>query len=177
MKVFIAGPRSVTKLNPIVIKKLDNIMMKKYKILVGDANGADKAVQKYCSEQGYNNVVVYSTGERTRNNIGNWEKINVSAPKGLKGFDFYAVKDKQMAKDADYGFMIWNGRSKGTFNNLINLVKFNKTALLFLTTNNKYYKIKDMDDINKLTKLVNNYEIDQFLINRINSDEQLILEL
>lgn len=34
-----------------------------------------------------------------------------------------------MAKAADYGFMIWNGKSKGTLNNIINLVQYNKNVL------------------------------------------------
>lgn len=31
-----------------------------------------------------------------------------------KGFNFYASNDLEMAKNADYGLIIWNGKSRGT---------------------------------------------------------------
>lgn len=58
MKVFIAGPRKVTKLNQQVKDRLENIKRNNYTVLVGDANGVDKAVQSYFNNVFYNNVIV-----------------------------------------------------------------------------------------------------------------------
>lgn len=63
-------------------------------VLLGDTNGMDRAIQQFFS--GIN------TG------------MYLSMPVRVKGFDFYAAKDKTMAENADHGFMIWNGKSKGT---------------------------------------------------------------
>lgn len=56
----------------------------------------------------------------------------------------------KMAESATYGFMIWNGQSKGTLNNVINLTKNNKKTLVYFAPNNKFYcvhKLVDFDSI------------------------------
>lgn len=55
-----------------------------------------------------------------------------------------------MTKDADYGFMIWNGKSKGTLNNIINLTKQNKKVLLYYTPHKKFYTINTLAMAEKL---------------------------
>jgi hypothetical protein len=96
MKIFIAGPRAVSKLTPDINNRLHGIFTKGYNILVGDASGVDKAVQHYFSQLGYRNVVIYASNGKARNNLGNWRIEGVSAPDNIKGFDFYAMKDKAM---------------------------------------------------------------------------------
>lgn len=111
MKVFIAGPRAISRLNSEARKRIDNIIDGGYTILIGDANGIDKAVQQYCTEKKYDNVKVFASNGKARNNIGLWDVVKVEIDSSTKGFDFYAAKDLAMAKEADYGFMIWNGKS------------------------------------------------------------------
>jgi hypothetical protein len=44
-----------------------------------------------------------------------------------------------MAADADYGFMIWAGKSRGTRQNILELVKLNKRSIVFVEpTNNPF---------------------------------------
>ena len=69
--VFVAGSRALSKLNAQVKERLDNIVKQNFTVLVGDANGADKAVQRYLAERSYQHVVVYCM-DLCRNNIGNW---------------------------------------------------------------------------------------------------------
>lgn len=54
-----------------------------------------------------------------------------------------------MAKQADIGFMIWNGKSRGTFNNIVNCIKLNKEVIIYYLTKRKFYHIKTMDDLYK----------------------------
>lgn len=152
MKVFIAGPRAISSLDAEVKKRLSSIMEEGLTILVGDANGVDKAVQKYLDEKQYRNVIVYASNGIARNNIGFWPIENVPVEKGVSGFDYYTRKDAQMASDADYGFMIWNGKSKGTLNNMINLTKEKKHILVYLTSRKEFYHLSSMDTVKKLTK-------------------------
>lgn len=152
VKIFIAGPRSLRKLDGSVKIKLGNIINKNYTVLVGDAVGVDKLTQQFLHDALYNNVVVYASQGKARNNVGNWRIENVTVRKGLKGFDFYTAKDQKMAEDADYGFMIWNGKSKGTLNNIINLSAQNKKIFVYFVPHDKFYTIKNIEDAEKLAK-------------------------
>ena len=51
-RVFIAGSRRLSRLPSEVRQRLDEMIRRGLSILVGDANGADKAVQAYFAEQG-----------------------------------------------------------------------------------------------------------------------------
>ena len=48
-KVFIAGSRQIARLPAEVKNRIDTMVDKGFQILVGDANGADKAVQAIVS--------------------------------------------------------------------------------------------------------------------------------
>lgn len=71
----------------------------------------------------------------------------------IKGFDFYTAKDLEMAHQADIGFMIWNGKSKGTFNNMLNLLKFEKQVILYYLPTKKFYCLNTQDELNNFLKL------------------------
>ena len=128
--MFIGGSRHVSSLPDQVKERLDNVIGNGLRVVVGDANGADRAVQKYLLDAAYGNVVVFCSGERYRNNLGRWQTRNVAAPRGVKGFQFHAVKDREMAREADFGFMIWDGRSAGTILNVLRLVRAGKKTVL-----------------------------------------------
>lgn len=150
MKVLIAGPRALSKLNDDVKNRINTITDKQHEIFVGDANGIDKAVQKFLFENKYTNVSVYASNGKARNNIGNWPVVNVDVDSKVKGFDFYVAKDIKMIEDADHGFIIWNGESKGSLNNIINLVNKNKKVLLYYTPDKNFYTIDNIDMVEKI---------------------------
>lgn len=149
LKVFIAGPRAIQELDEKIKEKLENICEKNYEVLVGDADGIDSSVQKFLNQKSYRNVKVYASKGLARNNYGSWQIENVKVDESKKGFDFYAQKDLEMAKNAEIGFMIWNGKSRGTFNNIINLLNFDKEVILYYTQNEKFYRLKNMDNLNE----------------------------
>ena len=174
LKVFIAGPRAINELNENVCKKLNNICEKKYEILIGDSFGIDSKVQNFLNNKQYKKVTVYASGNRVRNNYGNWIVQNVSVNSNEKGFDFYAHKDLEMAKNADIGFMIWNGNSRGTFNNIVNLLQMNKEVVLYYEETKSFYDFKCIEDFikcfktnimmnNKLKQIVNKIERNKFV--------------
>ena len=161
MKVFIARPRIVKELDNNVIVKLKNICKNEYFVLVGDAEGIDSEVQKNLNKNNYKNVKVFASNGIARNNYGDWEIKNVKVSKNLSGFEFYAQKDLEMAKEADIGFMIWNGKSKGTFNNIINLLKLGKEVVLYYVINKKFYKFSKMSEFEEYLR--NNIKLDRNL--------------
>ena len=150
--VFVAGSRNLGRLNDEVRKRLSNLISEDFRILVGDANGADKAVQKYLVENAYEKVVVYCSGNRCRNNLGSWTASFVSVDKSKKGREFYAEKDKKMAEDADYGLMIWDGKSAGTLNNVLELLKRNKKTLIYFSPSREFLSVSEPSQITSLLK-------------------------
>ena len=99
---------------------------------VGDANGADKAIQRYLADRSYPNVLVHCMKDHCRNTVGNWPTREVAAPRGARGFDYYSLKDRAMAETAEYGLMLWDGKSKGTVNNVVNLSRNHKPVVVYV---------------------------------------------
>lgn len=147
--VFIGGSRKISRLNSAIQNRIDCIISKKFKILVGDANGADKAVQTYLHDKHYNAVEVFCAEKKCRNNVGNWMIREIDAS-GRKGFDFYAAKDQAMAEEASYGFMIWDGESSGTLMNVQRMIDKNKKVALYISTSKTFVEIKNKLDWNQL---------------------------
>jgi hypothetical protein len=51
-------------------------------MFIGDANGADRALQQRLADRGYERVVVYAVTGMLRNNVGHWKVRSVDAPRG-----------------------------------------------------------------------------------------------
>lgn len=150
--VFLSGSRQLRRLNDVIKARINNMIEKDFRILVGDANGADKAMQNFLSDVNYSNVVVYCAGETCRNNIGNWKVKQVSVDPKLKGRDFYTVKDKEMASKADYGFVLWDGKSAGSINNVFELLKYDKQVVVYFSPEKEFHTISHVNDVNALLK-------------------------
>jgi len=149
-KVFIGGSRRVTRLNAEVQRRVDKIIEQGFPILVGDANGADKAVQTYLRSRRYNKVDVFCTGGDCRNNVGNWPVKAVPAPAGSRGFDFYAVKDDRMAEEASVGLMIWDSKSVGTLMNMARLLRRGKSVVVYIVPDKRFVTLSNRDDWERL---------------------------
>lgn len=144
MKVFISGSITIKKLPKIAIEKIDNIIKQNFTVLIGDANGVDSHVQKYLFGKGYRNVIVYFAGNQIRNNLGQWKTENISASRKT-GRELYTLKDVKMANDANYGLMIWDGKSEGTLNN-INVMK-SKSKRFFVILNGTLIADQNIDSV------------------------------
>ena len=148
--VFVAGSRQISRLPVEVGSRLDTMSEKGFQILVGDANGADKAIQRYLADRSYPNVLVHCMKDHCRNNVGNWPTREVAAPRGAKGFDYYSLKDRAMADTAEYGLMLWDGKSKGTVNNVVNLSRDHKPVVVYVAATKQFRTIKTPDDLRDL---------------------------
>lgn len=153
MKVFIGGSRNISRLNDKIRDRLSNIIKQEFDVLVGDANGADKAIQKYFLENRYNSLVVYCSGKTCRNNLGSWTTIKVETPLDAHGLKFYMIKDNKMAIDANYGFMLWDGKSAGTLNNILNLLRQKKELLVYFSPRKDFYAISSTEDLQRILTL------------------------
>lgn len=52
--------------------------------------------------------------------------MNALHIEGMSGYEFYRQKDIVMAADCDCGYMIWDGVSKGTRQNIEDLKRLGK---------------------------------------------------
>jgi hypothetical protein len=125
--VFLSGSITITRLNSVILVRLQNIMDKQFAIVIGDANGADKALQKHLASSQYPHVTVFCTGNVCRNNLGNWSVKHIAVDANITGRAFYTQKDKAMAQVADYGFVLWDGKSPSSFNNVLAFLAQRKT--------------------------------------------------
>ena len=130
MKTFIASSNRIKALNDAILIQLQTIIMRENVILIGDCRGADTAVQQYLADMAYPDVTVYASGYSVHCNIGGWNVRHIPAPNDVTGYEFYRQKDYALAKDADCGLILWDGKSKATKDNFIRLVEQNKPATL-----------------------------------------------
>ena len=156
MKIFVAGAKSVKIINEDVKKRLLSISEKCYDVLIGDCYGVDTAVQDYFISLQYPKVTIYASNGIARNNLGNWPIHSVPVAEGIKGFDFYRQKDIAMATAADYGFMIWDGKSKGTLNNIISLVNQDKVVVIYLVHIGKMVTVRTQKELSILISQCDN---------------------
>lgn len=146
-KVFIGGSRRVTRLDERVKGRLDEIIRKQLPVVIGDASGADRAVQDYFHQCAYEQVEVFCTEGRCRNNAGNWKIRSVPAPAGRKhDFEYYAAKDRLMADEGSIGFMLWDGKSRGTLANVLRLMEQGKKVVVYLAPSKQFTTLRNMND-------------------------------
>lgn len=148
--VFLSGSRKISRINQAIRERLDNMVANKLSIIVGDANGADKAMQGYLAELAYSDVTVFCAGDRCRNNVGEWQTQAVSVSKELKGRDFYAQKDKEMAKLADFGLVLWDGKSAGSITNVLELLKLGKKVVVYYAPEKAFHTVSDIEAAQRL---------------------------
>ena len=148
--VFLSGSRKISRLNDAVRLRIQNIVDQGLDIIVGDANGADRAFQGFLSGQHYRNVVVFCSGKDCRNNLGDWQVHQVSVDPKLQGRAFYTQKDKAMASRADYGFVLWDGKSAGSINNVVQLLKDRKKVVVYLSPKKHFVTLSELAEVNDL---------------------------
>jgi hypothetical protein len=152
-KIFCGGSRKLGRLNPTTRKILDSITSKGFSVLVGDANGSDRAIQEYLAEQNYSHVEVFYAGNECRNNVAHWTSHAVVIDRPQKDFQYYAARDLKMCEGADYGFMLWDGKSKGTLNNILNLFENNKNTTVYFSPKKIVLNVNSTETLNKLLQL------------------------
>lgn len=145
--VFIGGSRHLGRLNNSIREKLHELVERHLPIVIGDANGADKAVQSQLSEWNYPAVTVHFTGLKPRNNVGHWPTQRTDAPPSARGAAFYAAKDRTMAHQASYGLMIWDGESTGTLANVEHLLRDKKPVALYVSKLRKFVSLRALEDL------------------------------
>jgi hypothetical protein len=149
--VFIGGSRKLGRVNAELAHRLDNVIRKQLRVVVGDANGFDRAAQAYLAERGYRAVVVYCTAGECRNNVGDWPMRAVEYGGRDRGRAFYTAKDDAMLRDAAYGLFAWDGKSQGTIRNVRKMAEQGKPSAVYVSPIKKFFTVRDLHDISSLS--------------------------
>lgn len=148
--VFLSGSRKISRLNDEVRLRLDKMIENRLAVITGDANGADKAMQAYFASRNYENVTIYFVGDAPRNNVGNWATKRIAGDPKLLGRDFYAQKDKAMSGIADYGLVLWDGKSPGSVQNMFWLLGESKTVVVYFAPKRQFFNFRNQEELIKL---------------------------
>ena len=149
-RVFIGGSRRISRLSDAVRGRLARVAEKGIPVLIGDASGAAKAVQRYLQERAYERVEVFSSDPSPRNNIGGWPVRVVRPTHTRRDFDYYATKDRAMAAEATVGLMLWDGESRGTLLNVLRLLGQHKPVVVFIDSKQAFTDIRNEADFDTL---------------------------
>ncbi len=164
-KVFIAGSRRLSRLSKDVKRRIDNIVGRGLTVIVGDANGVDKAVQQYLSAMNYSNVLVFCMEGGCRNNVGKWPTRDITAAPGARGFAYFSTKDRAMVKEADYGLMLWDGKSHGTLTNIVDLVQQGRPVVVYLAPAKSFVTLHESEQLSDFLR-----SFDPAMLQRIERD-------
>ena len=146
---FLSGSRTISRLNHLIRNRLQDIIDHNLRTLIGDANGADKAMQSHLFEQKYTNVLIFCAGDRCRNNIGSWPIESIHAP-NCTGRALHTQRDAAMSARADFGVVLWDGSSKGSLNNIFELLKRNKRSEVYFAPRKTFIDIATPADAKTL---------------------------
>jgi len=148
--VFIAGSISISRLHEKVQERISNIVSADLNVAVGDADGADTSIQECLRAYHAKKVTVYCTGEAPRNNVANWPVHHVQSKAKAGTRAFFTAKDIEMAKNSDFGLMVWDCKSTGTLSNVIELLKAKKKSVVFVNKNKDFVTISDKSGLDHL---------------------------
>jgi hypothetical protein len=131
--IFLGGSRDVFELPVPAIERIGAIVAAEHGVLVGDAPGADAEMQGLLAGYSYEHVGVFHAGAEPRNNLGDWAAYHIPPPDAAQGFAVHAGKDREMARRADFGLMVWDGASPGTCLNVLRLAIIDSPCVVYDT--------------------------------------------
>ena len=129
-KLFLGGSKSYLWITEEEWQCVEVYLDQNWHILIGDCRGTDRLLQHRLDSIGYKNVTIYATDGQARYNVGHWPVVAVPAPHEEKDYDYYRCKDRATAQAADDALMFWDGESKGTIQNVFDVVMQKKKATI-----------------------------------------------
>ena len=149
MKIVLGGSRHLEYIPSEIKERLTEWQESSAEFLVGDAPGTDRAFQQFLKECKIGSVVVYTSADEIRNNLGQWPTRRVESGLKSKSSAVHAFKDREMTKEADLGVMIWDCKSAGTLSNAIDLVRQGKDCLIYVAPESELCRFDHFKDLEK----------------------------
>ncbi len=148
--VFISGSISIRKIPKKVEESLKNIIRNNFKVYVGDAEGVDSLIQRFFYRENYFNVVVVSIYAKPRNLVSEkFEFLWIPVEENLKSEKKrQEVKDKYMTDISEYSFVIWDGKSSGSYSNIVRALQNKKPVKVFLNPEDRFLDKEEITEEN-----------------------------
>ena len=139
--VFISGSLSIRQLPACVMEQLGVIIDQELPVVIGDAPGADAAVQQFLADCGVRHVTVFCGETIPRHNIGAWtvRQILADAAPGTRAF--HSAKDREMTRLAGAGIVVWDGVSQGSRANIRRLCERGRHVLVYLRPMDRFVTV------------------------------------
>lgn len=155
--VFIAGSISISHLHERVQERINKITSSEFSVVVGDADGADTSIQECLRANSARNVTVFCTGQRPRNNVAGWPVHRVESKAKAGSRAYFTAKDVEMARNSDYGLMIWDCKSTGTLSNVLELLSEKKKSLVFVNKKREFITVADVSGLDQLVSMMSEH--------------------
>jgi hypothetical protein len=148
--IFIGGSHDVIELPEPAVARIGAIVAAEHGVLVGDAPGVDTEAQSLLAGYRYEHVGVFHAGSTPRNNLGDWAAYHIPPQEDAEGYELQAAKDREMARRADFGLMIWDGGSPGTALNIMRLAVKASPCVVYDTARRREWTVRSADDWKEL---------------------------
>lgn len=166
-RVFVSGSISIKQLPSEIMDSLNKIEQQNFEILVGDAKGIDLLIQKKLKEDQYDNVLLCSIYEEPRHLLSNtFQTCQVECDSNIKSErQRQTFKDSYMTRNSDYSLVVWDGKSKGSFANIIRSLEQEQAIKIYLDTEKRFLEQHEIieDNIKKIYKSNNGYTSTEIL--------------
>lgn len=149
--IFLGGSRDIFELPVPTIERIGTIVAAEHGVLIGDAPGADAEMQGLLAGYNYEHVGVFHAGAEPRNNLGDWAAYHIPPPDGAQGFAVHAGNDREMARRADFGLMVWDGASPGTCLNVLRLSLIASPCVIYDTMRGRVTTVHNTADWRAMT--------------------------
>lgn len=163
-KIFISWSMSIKKLPPKIEKTLDLLIEKKYKVLVWDAIWIDELIQDFFCKKNYFYVFIYSISDPRVYKTEKFKNIKVKINENIKDLrERQTQKDIFMTDQSDVSLVIWDWKSKWSYNNIIRLIEKNKEIQIFYNDNFINKENLNIDYINKIYDDNHMYSLSEYI--------------
>lgn len=163
-KIFISWSMSIKKLPPKIEKTLDLLIEKKYKILVWDAIWIDELIQDFFCKKNYFYVFIYSISDPRVYKTEKFKNIKVKINENIKDLrERQSQKDIFMTDQSDVSLVIWDWKSKWSYNNIIRLIEKNKEIQIFYNDNFINKENLNINYINKIYDENHKYSLSEYI--------------
>lgn len=163
-KIFISGSISIKELPIQVVDLINNYIKAQSQFLIGDAYGTDQLVQKVLVLNKYNNATIFGLYERPRIMLSNaFDYKQVSSDSKAPERERQQVKDTEMTNLSDISIVIWNGKSNGSFNNILRALSMKKEVIIFLDGVKLSPELVNVDYVTSIFNQRHEYSLSEYL--------------